>query len=585
MVVVMVSDRQRDRPREPVSEGCVFCHTKVSDPDPSHPIEAWGCHSCHLGNKYAFEKDRAHVAMVRNPGDLRVVHRTCGQVNCHPDIVHRVKNSVMATNEGILNTIQYHWLNIQSAGTTVEDLMDKSPPDNLAISHFRKMCGGCHLWKERGDRPGEIGFRGGGCTGGHGLDKEPDEMRVPGPWDHPVVTTRIPSDNCVKCHNRSARIGLSYLGKFESAGYGTPHERGGLNGRRLSGNRFFIHLQPDVHFSRAGLECIDCHTAVGLMGDGKRYDRMADQVDITCEACHLPSFSEQEDPDDLANRLAVLNQNIPRPLGASVAVTRNGTPIYNLQKRGKEIVFFRKRDGRPLTLGKPFSQGRYHTLTGHERLSCQACHSKWVPQCYGCHLDYQGSAYQRDWINGRVTAGRWQERRSYMRFATPALGVSPEDRIYPITPCQVFVDLWAPGSSDRPSGSFRVFTLSALDPHTTDDGSRNCLECHGDPKALGLGEGILHRQNSKWAFRPTYDGSASGLGIDFPLDGYVDLAGQRLQEPSRNGARPLGAEELEKILWVGVCLGCHDRYEDPIYEAFSDAKRRFVSDAHIPCKR
>ena len=584
-VAVVVSDRHRQRPEEPVSEGCLLCHGEVSDPDPSHPIQAFGCHSCHLGNKYALDKDRAHVSVVPNPGDLRVADRTCGQAACHPEILHRVKNSIMATKQGILYTIQYHWLGVRNSDATLEDLMGDSPPDNLAIAHFRKMCGGCHLWKERGDRPGEIGRRGGGCTDCHILDRERSAITESAPWDHPTVTTRIPSDNCVKCHNRSARIGLSYLGKFESAGYGTPHENGSLSSRRLSGNRFFVHVQPDVHFGRAGLECIDCHTAIGVMGDGRRYEKMADQVDITCEACHLPSFSKAEDRDSLANRLAILNKHVPPPVGASVGVTRKGTPIYNLQRRGGEITFFRKSDGRALTLGKPFSQRRYHTLSGHERLACQACHSRWMPQCYGCHLSYQGSTYQRDWISGKGTLGRWEERRSYVRFAKPALGVSPENRIFPITPCQVFATLPETESSAEGNPSFRIFTVSAFDPHTTREGSRDCLECHSDPKALGLGEGILQRQDNAWVFRPTYEGRRSGLGISFPLDGYVNLAGERLQTPSRSGSRPLQGEELERILSVSTCIGCHNRYEDPIYESFPEAKKRFDSEAHIPCRR
>ena len=227
-----------------------------------------------------------------------------------------------------------------------------------------------------------------------------------------MMTTRIPSENCVKCHNRSARIGLSYFGRFESAGYGTPYEGRGLNSRRLSGNRFFLHLASDIHYSKADMECIDCHTATGLMGDGKRYKRMQDQVDITCQACHLPDFSKVTSPESLGNRLAFLNKKIPEVQDQSIAFSKKGTPLYNLQKRDDKILFFRKRDGHPIEMDVTSEAKSHHRLPGHTRLSCQACHSKWIPQCYGCHLTYRRSERQRDWLNGKESEGRWAETRS-----------------------------------------------------------------------------------------------------------------------------------------------------------------------------
>jgi len=124
--------------------------------------------------------------------------------------------------------------------------------------------------------------------------------------------------------------------EFESEGYGTPYEGTSLSSRRLSGNRFFLNLPADVHFSKAGMECIDCHTATGLMGDRKRYDRMHSQIDITCQTCHSPEFSMIKGPDSLADRLAFLNKRVPWKKEKSCGLSKKGTPIYNLQKRGRQ---------------------------------------------------------------------------------------------------------------------------------------------------------------------------------------------------------------------------------------------------------
>ena len=225
----------------------------------------------------------------------------------------------------------------------VTDLYDSVPQRTLAVDHYRKMCAGCHLWKERGDHEEEAGKRGGGCSDCHVIDDGKKRSPADGSFEHPPLTTRIPSENCVKCHNRSARIGLSYFGRFESAGYGTPYEGADLSSRRLSGNRHYLDLPADVHFSKAGMECIDCHTAVGIMGDGRIHNQMADQVDITCDACHHPRFSKGGEVSALARRMVSLNQKTPPLNKEEIAVTRKGTPLYTLRKEGDQTVFYRRK--------------------------------------------------------------------------------------------------------------------------------------------------------------------------------------------------------------------------------------------------
>jgi hypothetical protein len=398
------------------------------------------------------------------------------------------------------------------------------------------------------------------------------------------MTTRIPSQNCVKCHNRSARIGLSYFGKYESAGYGTPYEGGNLNSRTLSGNRFYLELPPDIHFRKAGMECIDCHTATGLMGDGKSYDSMRDQLDITCEACHTPRFSRvSSDTAALAERLNTLNRKIPDMGGRPIAFSRKGTPLYNLREEGGKALFFRKKDGSPVDMDLRSLRKPHHTLPGHNRLSCQACHSAWMPQCYGCHLTYRPGEVQRDWITGKMSRGRWQEKRSYLRFSTPALGVRKDSRVYPIAPCQVFVSFFDEGNRYRPKDSFKTLNISAFDPHTSSAASRTCRDCHGDPKTLGMGEGILHDRDGKWIFRATYDAASSGLEAQFPLDGYVSPEGRVLQANNMDGTRPFNKREIDDILSVNPCIGCHDHYEDKIYKDFGKSKGRFETEKDLPC--
>jgi hypothetical protein len=345
-----------------------------------------------------------------------------------------------------------------------------------------------------------------------------------------------------------------------------------LNRRTLSGNRFYLHLEPDVHFSKARMDCIDCHTGVEVMGDGKRHDDMDTQLDITCEACHMPGFSFHDPDLAEAERLARLNERVPAPAGAAVALSKKGTPIYNLRRQGGKVVFYRKADGERIELDTPSVQRPYHRLSGHERLSCQACHSAWMVQCYGCHLTYRESGRQVDWLTGSASEGRWEEKRGHTRFENPTLGIRSGSRVYPLSPCQVFFTY--NGKKERGDGRpFKVLSVSAFDPHTTAKPSRSCRECHGDPKALGFGGGQLEGR-----------GPSSGPSIDFPLDAFLDSSGAPLQTNLHDGTRPFTLEEASSIQFVNLCLGCHDDYGDKIYEDFGKSKRRYRSgEEGLPC--
>jgi len=585
--VLIFRENRIQRPEGFFGEGCLFCHKGMSDSDRSHPAAAFGCSACHLGNPYSLDEKRAHTTLIRNPGDLRVVEMTCGKTGCHGEIAGRVKKSLMATNRGILRIVQEEWGNGAFASAmplNVRDLYGTDSPRNAPLDLYRKMCGGCHLWKEKEGHKGEAGRRGGGCSDCHVVDGEKEKTPKTLPVKHPEMTTRIPSENCVKCHNRSARIGLSYFGKFESAGYGTPYEGDHLSSRRLSGGRFYLDLAADIHFEKGKMVCIDCHTATGLMGDGHQYDKMADQVDITCEACHSPRFMVKPEAEALADRLAVLNGKIPAPQKRPVAFTRKGTPLYNLQQVNGKPVFHGKMDGRILKLkGMSDPEKTHHSLKGHDRLSCQACHSAWIPQCYGCHLTYDASAPQKDWITGERTPGKWKEARTYLRFSKPALGVRGDDRIYPLSPCQVFFSPQGDAGRFITAQPFTRLNLSAFDPHTTQGKSRSCTDCHADPKTMGLGEGILYQSGKNRVFRPTHRASDHGPGLPFSLDGFVTLEGKPLQTGSKNGVRPFDLKALDRILSVNPCLGCHDTYEDRIYRNFPESLNRFETDKGLPC--
>ncbi len=377
---------------------CLACHKE--QPDTAHGRQVLGCYVCHLGDPLTGDIDQAHRGVIRNPGELRVAQKTCGQAGCHEEQVRWVESSLMATNRGIISTLRYYWgeTSDHNENLTVLDVLEKGL-ESPALDYYRKLCATCHLWMEKGALPGFLSEKGGGCTACHNTEA-PNK-------GHIQILRSVPLENCVRCHNRSGRIGLSYQGLFESEGYGTPYVEGDLSDQQLEDGRYFLSLPDDVHH-RAGLVCMDCHTQKEVMGDGKSHPHMEYQLQITCETCHAGA---EELKAAIARDEKARRPDAPkRPVDIPDLVVKEGEVFL----QGKiEKKLFALKPPKPSTCQRDV----------HKRLSCQSCHSTWVPQCFGCHVRADYSKTQLDKLTMTNTPGLWQEYRSFIRFEAPSLGV------------------------------------------------------------------------------------------------------------------------------------------------------------------
>ena len=536
-------------------EMCLNCHTKEKL-DGAHDALVIGCSPCHLGDPLAIEKDKAHKGVVRNPGDLRYAPKTCGVEGCHPADIHKVNNSLMATNRGILATLLYYWgeRDNQNAEISVEQLL-KTGESSLALDYYRKLCATCHLWKQKNDLPGAPAFfndKGGGCSACHYISP-PDASPRSAVTDvqetapvagkdkpHPKVVKQIPEDNCIRCHNRSGRIGISYTGIFEAEGYGTPYEKGQHSSQRLAGDRFYLKVAEDIHHTKK-MACIDCHTRNEIMGDGNNYAHYEEQLEITCRSCH----------------------------DAQPGLTSKQNKLNNVSKKDGQYVLTGKIDGKERALRPPDEVACGYP--GHKRLSCSSCHSTWVPQCYGCHAKRDKREKHLDKLALQETTGWWEEGRSYIRYEKPMLGIWG-NQVVVVTPgCQDLVTL-IDEKGEVEEGGFNRFTMAAINPHTIQAKGRGCKDCHTSPKTVGLGEGTVVKKDGKWQFVPVDRGVQTANGRTVGFDNFVTIEGTALQHGSRKDLRPFNGEELQRILRVGLCLECHSRADDPAYKEY-DWKR------------
>ena len=195
-----------------------------------------GCIGCHNGTDNTADKDLAHSGdFITHPSMF--AEEKCG--SCHEEIVSNFETSL---HHG---TGQKRKVTIRSGLSGPEDF-DKLPEHqiegynkNCATCHAT--CGNCHIV-----RP-PVG--GGGLAKGHKFTKTPDMISV-----------------CVTCH--VSRGGHAYLGVASGT-------------------------EPDVHLSKLGYDCITCHDADELHGDGKDVEqRYAYEKLPKCDDCHTNLKSE-----------------------------------------------------------------------------------------------------------------------------------------------------------------------------------------------------------------------------------------------------------------------------------------------------
>ncbi|WP_298039184.1 hypothetical protein [uncultured Desulfuromonas sp.] len=559
------------------AQKCLTCHEGIEKFADVPGMAHLTCTDCHMGDAEATGAEAAHKGMYANPSDPRVIDKTCAA--CHPNEVENALKSLHATSAGKISGTRYaagsqgregiyanyavsddkpegkYAVGSLKAIPSYDPAKAEGPENHPIDDYLRNQCLRCHIWSDGHQRDGD--YRASGCAACHvlysdagtyeGGDKAIDKSQKDRPRFH-RLTSKIPETQCLHCHNRGGRTGVSYIGTMESDGYGTPWTAKGGKQGKLHG-KHYNHLTKNVHYEK-GMTCIDCHTMQDLHGDGNIYVKKEQAVEIECEDCHgtLDKRSELK--------------------------TSWGNPLTNLSERGGKIILTGKLDGKehvvPQISEAQFGgegQAAMVAIPGHmEKLECYACHAKWAPQCYGCHAKQDIAKPSGDWLNGTPggdpsmvshknnraqTAFAWNESRSYLRWETPVLGLNSEGKVSTFIPgCQV-IFTQVEGEENRVHN--KTFTTvdgtsglgtNQIQPHTTTRAARSCADCHMSTKAVGLGSGFYVTQDN-------------GVDVDFELERIVDEEGRQIQQTAHEGSRPFNKEEQQRILRAGTCLPCH----------------------------
>ena len=564
---------------------CAECHQGLEQVSATHPE----CVSCHGGNPLAAAEKAAHRGMFgpKNPADPKYWEKTCGQ--CHPYQLERVRANLMYTNTGMIKNSQATWEGedgllyatraeaVHDSGGEPLKLQRVTQLDNLAGELYRKTCSLCHVGVD--SNRVWSGSHSSGCAACHfpyndNATYQGGDRTVKGKWKHSAsheMSTLPDNSVCVRCHNRSGRIALSYEGWNDGNNSKVPTSKGHLGERVISGARNATRIQADIHHEK-GMECIDCHTSRDVMGDGYAYENMYLQTEIACEDCHgsaaePPQVEAIERENEEALRESA---HYPRQMqqGEAMVLTAKGRKYSNVLQESGKIWVQGKRNGK-MHESKVITGTPEHTIVGHERMECYACHSRSVAQCYGCHTEYDQGEFSEDFVKGVKTPGRFTETEDYRMLYPFPLALNQRGKVSTVTPgCQTFVtviDEQGEKVLDEYVTLFKGRQQLRFAPffgHNTGPKAIGCAECHANPAFLGFGQHVVE------------DSSIEATLIcekseDKPLDGYLTMQYGRVRAYSaitREESRPLNGAEVKKVLAVNLCLVCHDDPKDPIYQ-------------------
>jgi hypothetical protein len=341
-----------------------------------------------------------------------------------------------------------------------------------------------------------------------GLSRSADESIDHGEPGHPMthtITKANPTEQCLHCHHRGARICLSFTGRSQMpprlpSGPGVP----GTTDMKFNGNYHYVDEETnprDIHFER-GLDCIDCHTSKEIMGDHNIYGHMDQATRIDCVTCHGSPTSEptlvDNDGDPLWN---VWRNNDGRTAVKGKARNVPGSeprlvPTDNIAPRILDVV---NPDSESYNPTAACAMDANH-IKDEGGLECYACHTSWVPNCFGCHFERDETQMGLNLKTREYEVGKAStNNKMFVALRHFAMGPNRWGKIGPyIVGCHPIADVTAPDGSKildfvMPSTANGKSGLAHQPVHAHTIRSvgevRTCAECHRSPTTLGLGSG------------------------------------------------------------------------------------------------
>jgi hypothetical protein len=388
-------------------EYCLTCHQGIEEISSAHPVEVFGCVSCHGGEPLALDPEKAHQGLIggRNPSDFKVVEEACGGDECHSgspedhrDHIARSLTSIQSTYAGAIAQVRFAFgaqenqiahlgiravqdflVTTESGVPALERLDLVLAQDPQPVQDFADRCLTCHLYA---DSIPELGYqRLTGCAGCHSpsnftgtyVGEDPTvERDVSGHTAQHRLTIAIPYTQCNTCHNR---------GNYSLVDM-TFHPREDLPETQRA-PRLQDYYQPISQFTLCEweLDCVDCHTSGEAMGDGDLHSSQAEVQYVQCKTCHgtlesPPLTYTIGEVEDLALRLAFLNPFVELQVGETILMTVREELLWNISKQlDGSFIHVGKVTGIAYDVPQVMDSVCEQTIEEQESRYCHVCHA------------------------------------------------------------------------------------------------------------------------------------------------------------------------------------------------------------------
>ena len=451
-----------------------------------------------------------------------------------------------------------------TAVTPVSGARARRPAD----THLRNLCASCHLGAEKT----AVG------AGRRALARRRLQRVPPALLGRRRLATsarRRPRRSASPAAPRAPRRGSPASAATAAAGASRSTTRAGRSSERRRRGRTrarparswtgatLVAMPADVH-ARAGLECVDCHSASEVMGEGERraapggsaagrLRRLPPRRGVGADAWPWPRRARRRErlvrldgrrrraraplPHPRAHRPGLVSDPRRRRRrragaagpAAARAARRRAPPAARrriARSPARRVTTRGRRSASGATRAGTRTGTRFDLLSRIERAGRLARDARATcarsRRCWACASGASTAACSAGWRSSRPA------------WCSPSTA--------PTAPPPRFSRLFAPASRTPCSGR-----------------PRDCRSCHASPRALGFGQRppgaragraagrlALHLDRRRRARR-----AAAGRVDRLPRR----AAGRR--SSTREDARPFTAEEQRRVLDVGACLGCH----------------------------
>jgi hypothetical protein len=249
------------------------------------------------------------------------------------------------------------------------------------------------------------------------LERNPEEAATRGNWGDPAFMENVSKLNPTLKDTQFADYhghGWNFREVFKRDRWGALLDKDGRVVSDTDPDKFkkAVHL-TSIHLD-LGFQCVDCHFAQDMHGNGHLYGEVAAAIEIDCADCH-----------GTADKYPTLRTSGPasRPGGMDMSLLRTqdgrrrfewrggrlyqrsavypdkewemtlvkdtvtpGNPHYN-EKAARAKLMHAGAEGRRGEWGP----GAADYAHGNDKMTCYTCHLSWTTSCAGCHLPIQAN--------------------------------------------------------------------------------------------------------------------------------------------------------------------------------------------------